>query len=59
MDALREARDYPQAEYLRGAATAAKEVDVKPLMESGLTGQALGVALKTERLSALRAYKVR
>ncbi|MCG8292467.1 multifunctional CCA addition/repair protein [Pseudomonas entomophila] len=57
MDALREGQDYPQAEYLRGAATAAKAVDVKPLLDSGLTGQALGGALKAARLSALQAYK--
>jgi len=48
---------YPQAEYLRGAAAAARMVDVKPLLEAGLTGQGLGEALKGERLKALQAYK--
>ncbi|MDZ3995025.1 multifunctional CCA addition/repair protein [Pseudomonas sp. Teo4] len=48
---------YPQAGYLRGAAAAAREVDVKPLVEAGLTGQALGEALKNKRLEALQAYK--
>lgn len=48
---------YPQADYLRGAAAAARAVDVKPLVQAGLTGQALGEALKGERLKALEAYK--
>ncbi|WP_225786443.1 multifunctional CCA addition/repair protein [Pseudomonas sp. Marseille-P8916] len=52
-----ESGDYPQAGYLRGAAAVAKEVDVKCLVERGLTGQALGEALKGERLKALEAYK--
>lgn len=47
---------YPQGEYLRGAAEAARAVDVKPLLETGLTGQGLGEALKAERLKALEAY---
>ncbi|MFJ4344509.1 multifunctional CCA addition/repair protein [Pseudomonas sp. NPDC089401] len=49
---------YPQADYLRGAAAAARAVDVKPLVDAGLTGQALGEALKGERLKALQAYKL-
>ncbi|MCX2889010.1 MULTISPECIES: multifunctional CCA addition/repair protein [unclassified Pseudomonas] len=48
---------YPQGDYLRGAAVAARAVDVKPLVQAGLTGQALGEALKAERLKALEAYK--
>ncbi|AFK69912.1 multifunctional CCA tRNA nucleotidyl transferase/2'3'-cyclic phosphodiesterase/2'nucleotidase/phosphatase [Pseudomonas putida SJTE-1] len=48
---------YPQADYLRGAAAAARAVDVKPLVQAGLTGQALGEALKGERLKALEAYQ--
>lgn len=52
-----EQRDYPQAEYLRGAAAAARAVQVQPLVQQGLTGQALGEALKGERLKALKAYK--
>ncbi|WP_369989340.1 multifunctional CCA tRNA nucleotidyl transferase/2'3'-cyclic phosphodiesterase/2'nucleotidase/phosphatase [Pseudomonas xanthosomatis] len=47
---------YPQGQYLRGAAEAARAVDVKPLVEQGLTGQGLGEALKGERLKALEAY---
>ncbi|TLP58078.1 MULTISPECIES: multifunctional CCA tRNA nucleotidyl transferase/2'3'-cyclic phosphodiesterase/2'nucleotidase/phosphatase [Pseudomonas] len=49
---------YPQAEYLRGASAAARNVDVQPLVRAGLTGQALGEALKGERLSALKAYRI-
>ena len=52
-----EQRPYPQADYLRGAATAARAVAVQPLVQQGLTGQALGDALKSERLKALKAYK--
>ncbi|WP_373754613.1 multifunctional CCA addition/repair protein [Pseudomonas sp.] len=48
---------YPQGEYLRGAAAAARAVDVKPLVQAGLTGQALGEALKAQRLKALEAYR--
>ncbi|MCE1116944.1 MULTISPECIES: multifunctional CCA addition/repair protein [Pseudomonas] len=47
---------YPPGEYLRGAAEAARTVNVKPLLEAGLTGQGLGEALKAERLKALEAY---
>lgn len=50
---------YPQADYLRGAAAVAKAVDVKALVEKGLTGQALGEALKEARLTALEAYRQR
>ncbi|WP_449430144.1 multifunctional CCA addition/repair protein [Pseudomonas putida] len=50
------ARSYAQTDFLRGAATAARSVDAKPLIESGLTGQALGEALKAERLKALIEY---
>ncbi|MDR0211769.1 MAG: multifunctional CCA addition/repair protein [Pseudomonas putida] len=50
---------YPQADYLRGAAAVAKAVDVKALVEKGLTGQALGEALKQARLMALEAYTQR
>ncbi|AUZ48467.1 multifunctional CCA addition/repair protein [Pseudomonas orientalis] len=52
-----EQRTYPQADYLRGAAKAAREVQVAPLLEKGFKGPALGEALKRERLNALKAYK--
>ncbi len=44
--------DYPQAEYLRGAAQAARAVVVQPLLEKGYKGAELGEALKRERLNA-------
>lgn len=52
-----ESRIYPQADYLRGAATAALTVAVQPLLEQGFKGPELGAALKRERLKALKAYK--
>lgn len=52
-----ENRAYPQADYLRGAARAAREVAVQPLLEKGFKGAELGEALKRERLKALKAYK--
>lgn len=52
-----EQRSYPQADYLRGAAQAARSIAVQPLVAQGFTGQALGEAIKRERLAALTAYK--
>lgn len=52
-----EQRAYPQADYLRGAAQAARQVAVQPLLEKGFKGAELGEALKHERLNALKAYK--
>ena len=52
-----EQRSYPQADYLRGAAAAARSVAVQPLVAQGFSGQALGEAIKRERLEALKAYK--
>jgi len=52
-----EQRSYPQADYLRGAALAARGVAVAPLLEQGYKGPELGEALKRERLKALKAYK--
>jgi tRNA nucleotidyltransferase (CCA-adding enzyme) len=52
-----EQRSYPQADYLRGAAKAAREVAVQPLLEKGFKGPELGEALKRERLKALKIYK--
>jgi tRNA nucleotidyltransferase (CCA-adding enzyme) len=52
-----EQRDYPQADYLRGAAQAARTVAVQPLIEAGYQGPELGEALKRARLNALEAYK--
>ncbi|MDH0895856.1 MULTISPECIES: multifunctional CCA addition/repair protein [unclassified Pseudomonas] len=52
-----EQRDYPQADYLRGAMQAARAVAVQPLVERGFKGAELGEALKHERLKALKTYK--
>ena len=52
-----EQRDYPQAAYLLGAAEAARQVAVQPLVEKGFKGAELGEALQRERLKALSAYK--
>uniref|UniRef100_UPI00286D3BEC HD domain-containing protein n=1 Tax=Pseudomonas sp. TaxID=306 RepID=UPI00286D3BEC len=52
-----EQRSYPQADYLRGAANAARTVAVQPLLEKGFKGPELGEAIKRERLKALKAYK--
>jgi tRNA nucleotidyltransferase (CCA-adding enzyme) len=52
-----EDRSYPQAQYLRGAAEAARQVAVQPLLDKGFQGQELGEALKRERLDTLTAYK--
>ncbi len=52
-----EQREYPQGAYLLGAAEAARQVPVKPLLEKGLKGAELGEALNRERLQALKAYK--
>jgi tRNA nucleotidyltransferase (CCA-adding enzyme) len=49
--------NYPQADYLRGAVTAARSVAVQPLLEKGFKGPELGEAIKRERLKALKAYK--
>jgi len=53
----REHSDYPQANYLRGAAQAARKVAIQPLLERGLTGAELGKALEQQRQQALADYK--
>lgn len=50
-------RPYPQADYLRGAARAARDVDLDALTHSGLEGRALGAAIEQARLDALAQYK--
>ncbi|AEV65336.1 multifunctional CCA addition/repair protein [Pseudomonas ogarae] len=52
-----EERSYPQADYLRGAAAAARAVAVQPLLEKGFKGPELGEAIKRERLRVLKTYK--
>jgi len=52
-----EQRPYPQAAYLRGAATAVRAVSAQPLVAQGHQGAALGEALQQARLQALECYK--
>lgn len=47
---------WHQAPYLRSAAAAARAVPVKPLVDAGHTGQALGEALRQARLAALTPH---
>ena len=47
---------HAQAEYLRGAADAARQVTAAPLVEQGYRGAELGEALKRERLAAVARY---
>ena len=51
-----EDRLYPQAAYLRQAADVVRAVEVKPLLEQGLQGAALGRALNAARLQMLQDY---
>ena len=51
-----EQRDYPQADYLRGAADAARSVDVRLLLAQGYEGAALGREMERERLRLVSAY---
>lgn len=50
-----EDRPYPQADRLRAALDAARNVDVAPLRARGLDGAELGDALRAERIEAIRA----
>jgi len=45
-----------EADYLHGAASAARAVSVKPLLEQGFRGAELGKALGAARLDALSIY---
>lgn len=52
-----EARAYPQADYFRGAADAARAVRIDEITSSGLAGDAIGKEISVRRLGAIRAYK--
>jgi len=45
--------DYPQAEYVRAAHAAAAAVDAAVFVEQGLTGPAIGEAVRTARMRAI------
>ena len=51
-----EDRFYPQADYLRGAADAVRAVSAAPLIEQGIQGAELGLALTEARQQALHRY---
>ncbi len=51
-------RPYPQGQRLQAALAAAKAVGAQPLLQSGLTGVALGEALFKERVRAIAAVSV-
>jgi len=48
-----EDRDYPQADYFKKALEAANEIDTESLERQGLTGKAMGKAIKEARTSAI------
>lgn len=52
-----EDRAYPQVDFLRAAQHAVISVEIKPLLEQGLTGAELGQALRNLRLQKLKALK--
>jgi tRNA nucleotidyltransferase (CCA-adding enzyme) len=52
-----EDREYPQANYLRGAADAARQVDVQALRTQGHEGPALGEAIESARIDAITTFK--
>ncbi len=49
----REEMDYPQPEHLKQAYLIAKGVDIKPWIDAGLDGAALGARLHQERVRAI------
>src|SRR5690606_27104561 len=51
-----EERDYPQADYLRGAANAARSAEVRILLEQGFKGAALGAEMEKLRLQRITEY---
>lgn len=52
-----EDRHYPQAEFFRAALETARQIDLAPLREQGLTGPALGEAIAQLRLEKITLLK--
>ncbi len=52
-----EQRPYPQADYLRQAAAAARRIISRDLIDQGYRGEALGQAIERARIRALADYK--
>ena len=48
---------YLQAKFLASAYMCASRVQVKPLLESGLSGRKLGVALDNSRIDSIKKFK--
>ena len=48
---------YPQADWLRAAFAAAAAIEAKPFVERGLTGPAVGEAVRRARIAAVAALK--
>jgi tRNA nucleotidyltransferase (CCA-adding enzyme) len=49
-----EDREYPQADYFRNALKLANNIDTRPLIEQGLSGEAMAQAVRKKRLIALK-----
>lgn len=52
-----EERPYPQAEFIRQVARAAAGVDARDLVAGGLQGEALGEALRQQRIARIAALE--
>jgi tRNA nucleotidyltransferase (CCA-adding enzyme) len=52
-----EQADYPQADYLQQLAQAARAVNVRDIVASGIQGAAIGAALQQARLDAINTAK--
>ena len=50
-------REYPQRQYLLGAAAASDHIDMSALRARGLEGKALGTAIERARIEAIREYQ--
>ncbi|RXJ70514.1 multifunctional CCA addition/repair protein [Veronia nyctiphanis] len=51
-----EEREYPQAEWLQQAFSAAQKVDVKPIVAAGFKGAAIREQLTQQRVEAVKRY---
>ena len=51
--------DYPQADFLRAAHVAATAIDPARFVARGMTGAAIGVALRDARVQAIEAVRAR
>ena len=52
-----EHRDYPQADYLRGALTAVTQIDLDDIKSADGDGAKIGAEIRKRRVAALRRYK--